>query len=437
MKAKGTVKRLTTARALLAAMMLFQLMWLAAGWLTGVVSNWRKLTPLLLYTVVVGGIMIFLAYDLTSVSRRFRAWASRNHRLLLLGLCLVFLLVGVAYARSQRIWRDEKMWFRGATIVAEQGVTAFFDDYAKMGWLARQHPPLAPLLYGLTMRLTGVDLFYSRLVSLALGLGTILITYSLAHDLYEPGQALLATLFLVAMPLFLLQATAAMSDMPVTFFFTLTLFLTLRLVRTQSYWLAATAGVSFALGLLSKYTMVLFYPVLVLCYVAISRFRRSRTYLAVLALVPVALLAVWVVLAYRLGLFGTQMQTVGMLTQVSRGVWGRLFLLDNLLMTVPSSIGVYNIPLIFLGLLHAVQRRDESDLFLLVWVVTVAVLLTATLPGHRYFMPIFPGLAILMAHGLERLPQARLRTVTLALLYCAAALYLFVDWKPVGYIFIR
>jgi 4-amino-4-deoxy-L-arabinose transferase-like glycosyltransferase len=437
MKPQDTIRNLTAARALLATMMLLQLVWLTAGRLVAVVSNWQKLAPLLLFSMIVGTTMILLPHDLTSAFRRFRAWGNRNHKLLLVGLCLAFLLVGIFYARSQRIWQDEELWFHGATIVAEKGVAAFFEDYDEMRYLARQHPPLAPLLYGLVMRLTGVDLFYSRLVSLVLGLGTILVTCALASELYDQQLALLAAFFLVAIPLFLLQATAAMSDMPVTFFFSLTLLLTLRLVRRPSYWLAVAAGVSIALGILSKYTMALIYPVLAGCYAAIARFRKPKAYLAVMVLLPVALLAVWLVLAYRLGLFGTQVETLGIVASVLRGAWGRLFLLDNLLMTVPSSIGVYNIPLILLGVLHALQRGAEADRFLLAWVGIFALLLVVTLPGHRYFMPVFPGLAMLMVHGLERVPQARFRSLALALLYCAAALYLFVDWKPIGYIFAR
>jgi 4-amino-4-deoxy-L-arabinose transferase-like glycosyltransferase len=437
MQPQDSMKHCTAARALLAAMLLIQIIWLTAGWLAGIVSNWQKLTPLLLFSIVVGMTLILLPQNLASRFRRFRAWGSRNHKLLLLGLCLAFLVVGLVYAGSQRVWQDEQLWFHGATIVAEEGVPAFFDDYAEMRYLARQHPPLAPLLYGLVMRLTGVDLFYSRLASLALGLGTILITYALASELYDRGQALLATLFLLAIPLYWLQATAAMSDMLVTFFFALTMLLTLRLVRRPSYWLATAAGVSIALGILSKYTMALIYPVLAGCYVAIPRFRQPKTYLAVMGLLPAGLLAAWAAFAFRLGLFGTQVQTVGMLTRVLSGTWGRLFLLDNLLMTVPSSIGVYNIPLILLGILHAAQHRAEADRLVLGWVAIFALLLMVTLPGFRYFMPIFPGLAILMASGLAQVSQARSRILALALLYCAAALYLFVDWEPIGYIFIR
>jgi hypothetical protein len=96
---------------------------------------------------------------------------------------------------------------------------------------------------------------------------------------------------------------------------------------------------------------------------------------------------------------------------------------------LPSGIGAYNIPLLVLGAWAALRRRGESDLVLLIWVVVVSVGLALTLPDHRYFMIVFPALAILMARGVASVSNLPARAIPLALLYNLGALYLFVDWE--------
>ena len=112
-------------------------------------------------------------------------------------------------------------------------------------------------------------------------------------------------------------------------------------------------------------------------------------------------------------------------------------MLESLLTRLPSAVGVCNISLLFLGGMHLVRCRNQSDLFVFLWIATVSLLLILTLPDHRYFMPTFPALAILMACGLRCIPKAAEQVVVLALLYCGGALYLFADWHRAAFLFLR
>jgi hypothetical protein len=96
-----------------------------------------------------------------------------------------------------------------------------------------------------------------------------------------------------------------------------------------------------------------------------------------------------------------------------------------MLAELPSALGLHNIPILVLGVVHLVQRRSRSDLRVLLWTAAVFVPLFVTLPAPRYFMPAFPALAILMACALRRLPGATERAVPLALFYWGEALYLY------------
>ena len=189
--------------------------------------------------------------------------------------------------------------------------------------------------------------------------------------------------------------------------------------------------------MLIKYTLVLIYPLLLVCFVAVPAFRRLKLHLVPLFLVPVCLGAVWLVYAYRLGVLVEQVETLSSYaTVVIRTDIGKQFLLESLTTRLPSAIGVYNAPLLLLGGLYAIQRRDESDRFVVLWIAVVFLLLMIMLPDHRYFLFAFPALAALMARGLESAPGIAERAVVLALCYCAGALYLFVDWQRASHLFL-
>ena len=55
----------------------------------------------------------------------------------------------------------------------------------------------------------------------------------------------------------------------------------------------------------------------------------------------------------------------------------------------------------------AVRERGPNEWGLAVWVVSVALPLVLTLPVPRYFMPVYPAFAILIALALRRVVVGR------------------------------
>jgi 4-amino-4-deoxy-L-arabinose transferase-like glycosyltransferase len=431
-------ERLIQTRNLLAVMASLQVLWIVTMWMTGGIPNWRKLPALLVYNVVVGLMIGHVPAGFVSRIRQLKERLVQNERTLILTLCGVVLMAGVVYARYQRPYVDEGDNFDASKIVAEEGVDQFFANYASLPWLGEQHPPMMPLFYGFAMRILGVNLFVIRLVSLVLAIATVLLTYLVGRELYNPDTGLLAAFLLLSFPLFLRMSAAALTDIPVTFFFSLVLFSTLRLLRTPSYRLAGVAGLSIGAGLLSKYTMVLIYPVL-LSYVAVSRpFRRLKYHLLVLTLVSIGILGIWLAYAYQSGFLAAQQDTItSYASAVTATRWGKRWMLEMVSTRLTSALGFYNIPMLFLGGLDLVRRRDQASIFVILWITIVFLVLILTLPDARYFMPAFPAVAIGMARGLRRISEATERGVLLALLYCGGALYLFVDLYRAPHLFLR
>jgi 4-amino-4-deoxy-L-arabinose transferase-like glycosyltransferase len=433
-----TIERLMQTRSLLAAMISLQVLWIVTMWMTGGIPNWRKLPILLVYSIVVGLMIGHVPAGFVSRIRQLREHLIQNERVLILILCGIVLIAGVAYANYQRPYIDEGYNFDASRIVAERGVHQFFASYASLPWLGENHPPLVPLVYGFAMRILGVNLLVVRLASLVLAIATVLLTYLMGSELYNPDTGLLAAFLLLSFPLFLRMSAAALTDIPVTFFFSLVLFLTLHLLRTPSYWLAGVAGLSIGAGLLSKYTMVLIYPVL-LSYVALSRsFRQLKYHLGVVMFVSIGVLGIWLAYAYRGGILAAQQGTITSHASVVTATrWGKRWMLEMVSTRLTSALGFYNIPLLFLAGWNLLRRRDQSDLFVILWVAIVFLVLILTLPDARYFMLAFPALAIGIARELRRIPEATERAVLLALLYCGGALYLFVDLYRAPHLFLR
>jgi 4-amino-4-deoxy-L-arabinose transferase-like glycosyltransferase len=145
------------------------------------------------------------------------------------------LFAGTFFLHRPRVQADEACSFQASKVVAADGVASFFADYDQIKWLGHQHPPLVPLVYGLSMRLFGVDLAVNRVITLVLGLAVLVITYYLGRELYNRYIGLVAACLLIALPLFLRQFGIANNDMPVTFCFSLVVLIAVFLLRRPTY----------------------------------------------------------------------------------------------------------------------------------------------------------------------------------------------------------
>jgi len=188
-------------------------------------------------------------------------------------------------------------------------------------------------------------------------------------------------------------------------------------------------GITIGVGLLCKYTMVFVYPVTLLAGVCSGRFRQLWLPFAVAFLVSFVTFSRWLGYAVQEGIFAGQLSTLfGYTRNVTATTRGKWWLLGVLTFRLPSGIGVANLPVLAVGIWQMLRRRQRSDYFLGGWILAVAVPLILTLPGPRYFFPMFPALAAVMALGLRQVEGDVERVLLLAFLLASASLYLFVDW---------
>ena len=421
----------TGAKRLVIAMTCVQLAWLAAIWFSGTALHREKL-PILMGCSLACGIMVL--FSPAAVSRRLKniGTAFQGREPFLMGFCLVGLTaIYAVYACLQLGWPDEKAIFAASRVIPELGITSFFKHYGNMSWLGNQHPPLVPIIYGLAMSVFGVHVVVPRMVSLLFAMGVLSLTFAIAHDLYGKRIAWHASAFLISAPFFFRVGATGLSDMPMTFFFVLGVFLFLRLLRRPTYMLALGAGLCIGAGLLCRYPMVLIFPLLIAMAMIHGSLLRMLPYLALLGLVSCTVLSVWLGLALHLDIIGAQVKKLGWharFAYYASHMEIRKWYLVSVFFRMPSGLSASNLPVLLMGIVALVKRRNRSDLLLIFWVAAVFVPLLLTLPGPRFFLPAFPALAMAMACGVERLAAGRARVILLSLLYSAGALYLFVDW---------
>lgn len=427
------VERVLQPKLFLAAMILLQALWLTSTWLTTpTIAAWHFLL-LLLIAIVVGVAIIRLSLRPLSKLRELGQQLLKNEKYLLLTLGLLVFIAGGIQINLNFPTSDELGSFEAARIVAEEGVVKYFADYSRLGWLGTQHPPLLPLLNGYVMRVVGVNFLVTRLISLLVSYGTVILTYLLGKALYDQRTGLLAALLLISFPIFFELGTMANNDMLVTFFFTLALLLTWHLLdapnprpSAQTIALSVLLGIAIGAGLLSKYTMILIFPVLLSTFV-IKPPSKKLILRAAGGMIPLmALLATWLFYADETGLLATQsaqlLEYVGL---VAKTDYGKNLLVSTLSVTLPSALGAYHIPAFLVGGWQLMRRRSQADLFILLCIAGVFLPVLLTLPIHRYMLPAFPALAILIACALQQIPKATSRATILALLYCAQVLFVY------------
>ena len=455
-------------RSLILTMAGLQLFWLVMIAVTGASTRYNTILIVGIFSLVATILVLLLPTSVMQRIYHLKDWLFQNEKRSLLFLCIAALLIGVIYAFIQTEWTDEQSVLTAANIIATEGLQPAYTAFRRVGWLGQQHPPLFPILFSITLKLPGPDLFYMRLMSVFFLAGTLVITYFLGRELYTRKIGFLAALLLLSFPLVIRLGASAMMDIPLAFFFSLALLLLLRLSRAPSFWLASGIGVVIGLGLLTKYIMVLLFLILFLYFLFFKSFRKLTSYLFIVTVVSMSMFAVWLMYANNIGILSRQFEKIlnfvgsyhvirnnleqstqetpstqpvaneaqstdpGDLMQ--NGIF-RLGL-ETLFTRLPSSLGVYHAPLILFGFLYLIKRRKSFDWMLLLWVGGVSLFLFLTLPDHRYFLPIFPAIAIAIARVLVRFPEYAERAILLSLLLGISNLYLFANWFRESHLFL-
>lgn len=342
--------------------------------------------------------------------------------------------VAVALVEPPLGW-DEWFVLDAASRIASGGFAGLRESYAENAWLATRHPPVGTVVFGAAHAVAGGQVLVLRVVSAAFATGAVVACAHVGCSLYGDRAGRRAGGLLLAFPLFARLGGVVMTDVIVTCLGTAAIAAGVSRVRSGGRNAGVLLGLLVSAACLTKYTAVLVVPVLLGVYAIHGALERRRVELFVAALVVGAVGLGWLLAAWSWGTLEAQTGWIGRAAAVSsQGLFGRFSAGEMLATKLPSALGLYALPVVALGLLEVVRRRDGAAWTLLLWIGGISIPLLLTLPDNRYFLPAFPALAIAGSLGLERLferPQRALRFF-LALCFCTVVFYaLLPDSRPV------
>ncbi|MBU0630296.1 MAG: glycosyltransferase family 39 protein [Candidatus Margulisbacteria bacterium] len=144
------------------------------------------------------------------------------------------------------------------------------------------HPPMIALVNYL-MTLGQANLLTLRFGAALISLGIALLIYFISLDAFNRKVAFWATVLFLILPHYLVIWLTQFVELPLALFWSLALWLMVKIVKTQQKYYWYLLGIVVGLGTLSKYTMFLFWPCLIIFFLIspANRFwlKRKQPYL--------------------------------------------------------------------------------------------------------------------------------------------------------------
>jgi len=192
------------------------------------------------------------------------------------------------------------LWFIASGRWPLSGDEAHYWEWSRhLDWSYYSKGPMVAYLIALGTRLAGPTEFGVRLPAVLLAAGLAILAALLANRLFQSARAgLLCVLILSVIPLYAIGSVLMTIDPPFVFCWTLAAYYLSRATRRRSEMAWYGAGIAFGLGLLSKYTMLMLAPCVLLWLASSPRLRpwlrRREPYeAAILGLLIFSPVVIW------------------------------------------------------------------------------------------------------------------------------------------------
>ncbi|HAP67392.1 MAG TPA: hypothetical protein DCQ99_06290 [Nitrospinae bacterium] len=142
-----------------------------------------------------------------------------------------------------------------------------------LSWGYFEHPPMIAFVIRFFTDIFGDRWYAIELCSQSMSLLTIIFLFILSKELFGPEAALLSVIIAESMPMFFIGSTILTIDNIMIVFWIMTTYLFLKGLKEDKKVFLLLSGVTFGLGLMSKYTMILL-PASMFLYLVISPCHR-------------------------------------------------------------------------------------------------------------------------------------------------------------------
>lgn len=337
-----------------------------------------------------------------------------------MALFLAAVAAALPFWRAPEVIVDAARYFTQAKGVSELGAGGFVAAWGRelSAWTDL---PLVPFLHGLAFAALGESRAVAQGLSTLLFALTAVVTWRCGRILFGEEVGAAAGVLLLAIPYLLVQAPALLVDVPTMFFVALATWAVVEALARRGWRWTSIAGVAVALAALSKYSAWLLLTVVPVAAIVLTppltldpspplaRGRGDGLARRILGATGVVLVAAVLVAAALLPIRETvAVQVRLLLAYQAPGLrrWGEGFVSTFLFQAHPF-LAAGAITSAWL----AFRRRDAR------WLVAawpVLVLLVLQVKRARYWIPAFPGLALLAAYGLQALRARETRRLAVA-----------------------
>lgn len=201
-------------------------------------------------------LFIYYLFSLSVVSERYSYkqvfdFITGSHRIYL--FMIAFISFGLIFARlgaNHLIPWDEAIYAKIAKNMVQRG--EYIDLYWRRSIPWFEKPPLMMWLMSMFMSAFGFISLAARLPSALFGLGAVIMTYLLAKRLFGKMAAYISALSLITGIHFLYYSRAAMLDVAVTFFITLSIYLFVIAKEDKRFLFYILTGLSVGLAVMTK-----------------------------------------------------------------------------------------------------------------------------------------------------------------------------------------
>ena len=142
-----------------------------------------------------------------------------------------------------------------------------------LSWGYFEHPPMIAFVIRFFTDIFGDRWYAIELCSQSMSLLTIIFLFILSKELFGPKAALLSVIITESMPMFFIGSTILTIDNIMIVFWIMTTYLFLKGLKEDKKGFLLLSGVTFGLGLMSKYTMILL-PASMFLYLIFSPVHR-------------------------------------------------------------------------------------------------------------------------------------------------------------------
>ena len=311
-----------------------------------------------------------------------------KHKVFVLILLLFFIVKLYSLFIAHDIWWDSSVY---------AGMGKYIYSSGKVGLWETSRPIVWPLMLGFFWKLNLNYIFFGKLLAILFSLGTLVLTYLIAHKLFNRKIAVISVIFLSLSSTFFLFNSIMHAEIPSTFFMLLGFYLFIR----KNYNLS---GLFLGIAFMTRFFQIFAFITLslLLFYLVVKKKEpyRKLFFFSMFFLIPVLPYLILNYILYNNPFYPFILQSF--MTKYTGWVFSQPFYFYFIALIKENILVLFSI----LGLLFIFKRFDSKkpslDMLSLV-LVFLFIFIPYNLVAHkemRLLIPALPFLYILTSYGL-------------------------------------